>query len=60
VEAVLAFITIPEQTLILNKEDLWINDVDFTQDFGGVFNKEYVIQHLKEKYGFRKKGHKIT
>jgi hypothetical protein len=60
VEAVLAFITNPEQTLIVNTEGLWINEVDFTQYIKGVFNKEDVIQHLKENYGFRKEQHKIT
>jgi hypothetical protein len=60
VEAVLAFITNPAQTLILNTEGLWINDIGFTQDFKGVFNKEQVIQHLKQNHNFRKESHKIT
>jgi hypothetical protein len=36
-----------------------ITDVDFTQDFNGVFNKDEVMEHLIEEHNFRMQDKKI-
>ena len=43
---VLALITSEEAIKSFNDEGIYINDIDFTQDFAGVINKEEVIQYL--------------
>ncbi|KAK8837707.1 hypothetical protein M9Y10_036247 [Tritrichomonas musculus] len=41
---------------VLNKEGIFIHDIDFTQDFHGVINKESVIHYLLKQPNFRMQG----
>lgn len=47
-------ITNTEVLITLNKEGIYINDIDFTQDFHGVINKKAVIEYLLQQNGFRR------
>ena len=37
---------------VLNKEGIFIHDIDFTQDFQGVINKQSVTQYLLQQPNF--------
>ena len=48
VNDVFALITNKSIIQSFNDEGIYINDIDFKQDFAGVINKEEVIQYLIE------------
>ena len=46
----------PMKIKYLADNNIFINDIDFTQDFSGVINKENVIKHLLSRDDFRLQG----
>ena len=50
---VLAFIGDEDAVAALNELGIYIHDIDFTQDFKGVIQKQSVVQHLVNNYNFR-------
>jgi hypothetical protein len=55
-EDVIRVVENPELINCLNKEGIFIHDIDFTRDYKGVFNKRELIEHLVEELGFRMEG----
>lgn len=51
-EKVYNIITNTEVLVILNKEGIFVHDIDFTQDFQGVINKQQVIKYLLQQESF--------
>lgn len=58
-EKVYNIITNTEVLVILNKEGIFVHDIDFTQDFQGVINKQQVIKYLLQQESFRFEGDEI-
>ena len=58
-EKIYNIITNTEVLATLNKEGIYINDIDFTQDFHGVINMQEVIEYLLQQDGFRMEGDEI-
>ena len=56
VNDVFALITSEEAIKSFNDEGIYINDIDFTQDFAGVINKEEVIQYLIDNNDYVMEG----
>jgi hypothetical protein len=52
-EDVIRVIENPNLIDCLNKEGIFIHDIDFTRDYKGIFNKRELIQHLILELGFR-------
>ena len=60
VNDVFALITNEEANKSFNDEGIYINDINFTQDFAGVINKEEVIQYLIENNDYVMEGSNAT
>jgi hypothetical protein len=52
-ETIIKVLNSKECIELLAKDGLFINDVDFTQDFAGLFNKTKLIEHLLQQPGYR-------
>ncbi|KAK8838418.1 hypothetical protein M9Y10_033047 [Tritrichomonas musculus] len=57
---IFALITSEDAIKSFNNEGIYINDIDFTQDFAGVINKTEVMQYLIENKNYVMEGYNDT
>ena len=55
-DTVIEILSNTENLKFLNENNIFINDIDFTQDFSGLINKEEVIDYLIMNCDFRLQG----
>ena len=55
-DTVIEILSNTENLKFLNENNIFINDIDFTQDFSGLINKEEVIDYLIRNCDFRLQG----
>ena len=60
IDNVFELITNPTIIKSFNDEGIYINDIDFTQDFAGVINKEEVVRYLIENKDYVMEGYNTT
>ena len=55
-DKVIEILSNTENLNFLSDNNIFINDIDFTQDFSGLINKEQVIDNLINNCDFRMQG----